>query len=135
MKLLDLKSALLFFLVSAIVGCLILVVHHFVIGIEMPGPGEYYLDGLVERNYDWISAAVFVVAGALLQKCFGENPIVIGAGLVLIFPLVTFYEISVYPTSHNLLPFETIEWAFYSVPGFLGAVFVYGSAKYKQSHP
>lgn len=77
---------------------------------------------LIKVNFTWSTAVVFAVAAAAISHVSRANPFVIAAGMILMFPIATFYEGTVYRGSHNLLPFEFFLWAVYAVPALLGAL-------------
>ena len=70
--------------------------------------GEYYYSSFLRNNYTILSASLFLLVGILVGYFFKLNPWLVGLSLILIFPLVSFYEATIYRGSHNLIPFELI---------------------------
>ena len=62
----------------------------------------------------------------LLSKLSGWK---IGLATMAFFPILAIIEMIVDSSSHNLLPFEFIGYALYSVPGIIGAYLAQGTNK------
>ncbi len=66
-------------------------------------------------------AAIFVV-GCLAGFCCRLPVKVIGLAAMTLFPLAAFAEIAKDGTSHNLIPFEIVAYALYSIVPFFGGL-------------
>jgi hypothetical protein len=108
-------------LISALAGITILLLHHFVAGLPEPAPGQYYYSKLAAGNYTWVSAALFLIAAIAIKHFNDGNPFAIGFGMVLIFPLISIAEATVYRGSHNLIPFEFAMHMLWALPSLTGA--------------
>ena len=64
----------------------------------------------------------FLFLSGLIMKFFTKLPgWKIGLLTMALFPVMTFLEMIVDPTSHNLFPIEFILYGFYTIPGIIGA--------------
>ncbi len=82
---------------------------------------EYFLTGLLAANYDGVTALVFGVAGFAIARRFATAPLLVGLGMVVLFPIGMAVEMARSPTSHNLLPFEILGYCGYALPATVGA--------------
>lgn len=114
-------SALFKYILIVIIGLLVLVICSFIQGEPEPQTGEYYYSSFLRNNYTFLSALLFLLTGILIGYFFKLNPWFSGIALILIFPLVSFYEATVYRGSHNLIPFELIIHFLFALPGVVGA--------------
>ena len=83
-------------------------------------PGEYYYSGFLRNNYTVICASLFFIIGIVVGYFFRLNPWFSGLSLIFIYPMVSFYEATVYRGSHNLIPFELVVYFLFSLPGVFG---------------
>ena len=102
------------------VGILLLILCSTIQHTAVRPPGEYYYSAFFRNNYTVPGALLFLMAGLLTGYFFKLNPWLSGLSLILIFPLVSFYEAIIYRGSHNLIPFELIIYFLFSLPGVLG---------------
>lgn len=109
------KSILLIF-----TGILIIFICRMIQHVNPPQAGEYYYSSILKDNYTVLSACVFFVVGFLIGYYFKLNPWFVGTSLILIFPIVSFYEATIYRGSHNLIPFELIIYFLFSLPAIAG---------------
>ncbi len=82
--------------------------------------GEYYYSTIARNSYTIFSGALLFVIGIGVGYFWKLNPFYAAFCLILIFPLITFYEGTVYRGSHNLLPFELVTFLFFAVPAIVG---------------
>jgi hypothetical protein len=108
-------------LISALAGIIILFLHHLIADLPEPDPGQYYYSKLAAMNFTWASAALFLIAAAVIKHFNEGNPFAIGFGMVLIFPLISVAEATVYRGSHNLIPFEFAMHMLWALPSLAGA--------------
>ena len=108
-------------LISALAGITILLMHHVIVDLPEPAPGQYYYSKLAAGNYTWVSAALFLIAAVAIKHFNAGNPFAIGFGMVLIFPLISVAEATVYRGSHNLIPFEFAMHMLWALPSLAGA--------------
>lgn len=89
---------------------------------EVPPPptGEYYYSGFLRNNYTVLTASIFLIVGLLIGRYFKLNPSLSGISLMLIYPITTFFEATVYKGSHNLIPFELLVYLLWSIPAIAG---------------
>ena len=101
-------------------GLLVILICRAMQYTNPPKAGEYYYSSILMDNYTILCACVFFIIGLLIGYCFRLNPWHVGLSLILIFPIVTFYEATIYRRSHNLLPFELVIYFLYSLPAVVG---------------
>ena len=82
--------------------------------------GEYQYSSFLRNNYTVLTAIVFFIAGFIAGYFVKYNPWYGGLCIVLVFPLVSVYEATVYNGSHNLLPFELLIYFLYALPAVAG---------------
>ncbi|RZJ31629.1 MAG: hypothetical protein EOO48_01545 [Flavobacterium sp.] len=104
-----------------IIGFLIIIIGSRIQQTGSTKTGEYYYSSFLNNNYTVFTGSLFCVAGILTGYFFKLNPWLAGLALILIFPLVSFYEATVYRGSHNLIPFELVMYFLYSLPAIVGA--------------
>jgi hypothetical protein len=73
------------------------------------------------ESLSWAAPAALLVLGVIAGALTRWHPVAIGAASVAVFPVVAIAEIVKDPTSHNLIPFEMVMYAFLAVPAVLGA--------------
>src|SRR6478736_6559449 len=102
------------------IGLLLILLCSMFQQVEPPEAGEYYYSSFLRNNYTILSASLFLLVGILVGYFFKLNPWLVGLSLILIFPLVSFYEATIYRGSHNLIPFELIVYFLWALPGIAG---------------
>ena len=102
-------------------GFLILFICSLFQNSVMPQKGEYYYSEFLRNNYTISAAVVFFIAGIPAGYFLKLNPWLTGICLILIFPVTSLYEATVYKGSHNLIPFEFVIHFLYALPGIIGA--------------
>lgn len=80
------------------------------------------IEGISVWSFGLLLLSGFVVK--LLSKLAGWK---IGLATMALFPLLAVLEMIVDSSSHNMLPFELIGYALYSVPGIIGAYLAQGT--------
>jgi len=101
-------------------GILLLVLCSTIQHTKARQPGEYYYSSFLRNNYTVLSACLFLIVGLGIGYFFKLNPWFSGICLILIFPIVRFYEATIYRGSHNLIPLELIVYFLFALPGILG---------------
>jgi len=87
---------------------------------SLPQKGEYYYSSFLRNNYTVLCAFLFFFEGIVVGYIFKLNPWLSRLFLLLIFPLVSFYEATIYRGSHNLIPFELVIYFLFSLPAIAG---------------
>jgi hypothetical protein len=88
-----------------------------------PDDHSYFLTHLLVDNYfAWSTQIVLLAVGFGLGSARRAPPLLVGAAMMVPFPLATGYEIFKDSTSHNLLPFELFVWVPLVLPATVGAV-------------
>jgi hypothetical protein len=82
--------------------------------------GEYFYSGFLRNNYTVVTVCMFFVVGLSVGYYLQLNPWFSGLSMILVFPLVSLYEATVYRGSHNLLPLEFVVHFLYALPAILG---------------
>lgn len=82
---------------------------------------DYYYTGFLKSQHTILGIIALGIVAGLMGYFTEWNPLQIGIGLVLIFPVAMFYEISIYKGSHNLFPLEVAVYLLYSLPNILAA--------------
>ena len=108
-------------LIAALLGVAVLGLHALLFPQPRPELGEYFWSQLATQQLSWITLGLAGAAAAVLGYVTRAHAVVIGAAMILVFPVITAWEISIYPTSHNLFPFELVIFAIWSAPLMFGA--------------
>lgn len=87
---------------------------------SQPHVGEYYYSEFLRNGYTILAGVLLFVSGLLTGYFLKLNPWLSGLSMILIFPLATLYEGTVYRGSHNLLPFEFIIFFLFALPVIVG---------------
>lgn len=103
------------------VGFLLILLVSIILETPAGPPGEYHYSKFLRNNYGITAGILFCIAGLAVGYLMELKPWLSGICLILIFPLTTMYEATVYRGSHNLLPFEFLIFAFYALPSLAGA--------------
>ena len=102
------------------VGLLLILLCSQLQQVTSSEPGEYYYSDFLRNNFTFLAAAIFFVTGILTGYYLTLNPWLAGICLIMIFPLISLYEATVYRGSHNLLPFEFFVYFLFSLPAVIG---------------
>ncbi|MEJ7830066.1 MAG: hypothetical protein WKF91_17790 [Segetibacter sp.] len=108
------------FILLIFTGILIILLCRMIQHVSPPQVGEYYYSSILRDNYTVLSACVLFVVGLLIGYYVKLNPWLVGISLILIFPIVSFYEATIYRGSHNLIPFELVIHFLFSLPAVAG---------------
>ncbi|TBX68690.1 hypothetical protein EZL74_07805 [Flavobacterium silvisoli] len=111
------------YLILMILGFLVMYVCKSLQHLPPSEGVEYRYSSLLKNNYTLLSAFIFMVIGLGAGFFYKLNPWYAGFSLILIFPLVSLFEGTVYRGSHNLIPFEFAMHFFMSLPA-VGGVYL-----------
>lgn len=109
------------YLLLSVISCIILFANSKVQNVDPSNFGEYYYSKFLRVNYNMITGSLFMVVGFLFGFLYKVKPWVVGLSMISIFLLATAYEMIVFRSSHNLLPFELIIYLIFSLPSIFGA--------------
>lgn len=115
------RSSWLLYLLLFLVGVGLLLVHQQVFNISLPLRGEYFYSSFFRNNYTYYTAIAYFVLGGAACYFFSLRPWFCGMALLLVFPIASLYEATVYRGSHNLIPLELLVYFFYALPAVAGA--------------
>ena len=104
-----------------LLGTLILFLLISIQGIAVPTTGEYHYSQLLRMNFTWIAIVTYTITGFTVGYFFQLNCFLIGLSLIGIFPITSLIESTIYPGSHNLIPFEFFVFFIYSLPATIAA--------------
>lgn len=109
------------YLLLSVISCIILFANSKVQNIDPSNFGEYYYSKFLRLNYTIITGSLFLVVGFVFGFLYRLKPGIVGLSMIAIFLLATTYEMIVFRSSHNLLPFELIIYFSFSLPSIVGA--------------
>ena len=123
-------NGLWFYFLASILGVISIVLPTFF----LPDLKQYDspLFPLIRTGFEGISIWSFnllLLSGfsvKLVSKLSGWK---IGLSTMAIFPIIAIFEIFVDSSSHNMLPFEFVGYALYSIPAIIGAYIIQGIKK------
>lgn len=104
-----------------ITGLAILMLCSVVRHTDLAPSGEYRFSAFLRDSYGIVGGCLVFLAGLAAGYLLRLNPWLTGLSLVLIFPLTSLYEATVYRGSHNLIPFELAVHFLFALPGISGA--------------
>ena len=99
-------------------------------GIAIGEKKEYFaalIDYTLENTVPFPTLILLFCVGFMLGVVSSRIWFILGVLTVFIFPVNAVYEMNIYPSSHNLWPFEFIVYILFTVPAIIGAFF--GSKK------
>ncbi len=96
-----------------------------------PNTGEYYLSSFFTLNYQKAGYMIFFLVALIMGLYTKVKPVLAGLTVMLFFALISIYEATRFRTSHNLIPFEFIFFAVFSLPVVAG-VFIGNLVRYFQ---
>jgi hypothetical protein len=108
-----------FFLVF--VGFLLILLVSIILETPSTPKGEYHYSSFLSNNYGITAGILYFIAGLAVGYLMELKPWLVGICLILIFPLTSLYEGTIYRGSHNLIPFEFLLFLLYSLPSMVGA--------------
>lgn len=113
------KGTIYFFLV--IIGLLIILLCSLFQDVPAPTRGEYYYSTFLRHNYTLLARALFIITGFVAGYVYKLNPWLVGICLILIFPITSIIEGTIYPGSHNLIPIEFAFHLWSALPSIIAA--------------
>lgn len=108
-------------LLVALLGTLIICIMIYMQGLPTPPIGEYHYSILLRTNFTWIAILFYTIAGFTIGYYYQLNCFLTGISLIGIFPITSIIESTIYPGSHNLIPFEFAVFFVYGLPSTLAA--------------
>jgi hypothetical protein len=102
-------------------GILALTLQYLVRPSPLPEPGEYFLTELAWAQIGPVSIALGLIWAFAFGFASRLHPVLVGALLLAVFPLIAVYEGTRFRGSHNLLPFEVAITLALSVPLMVAA--------------
>ena len=109
-----------FFLI--LLGALIMFILQYFQNTHAPPSGEYYYSKLLRLNFTCIAILLYTITGFTIGYFFQINYFLVGLCLTGIFPITSIIESTIYPGSHNLIPFEFAVFFVYSLPSTFAAL-------------
>ena len=108
-----------FFLI--LLGALIMFILQYFQNTPAPPSGEYYYSKLLRLNFTCIAILLYTITGFTIGYYFQLNCFIVGISLIGIFPITSIIESTIYPGSHNLIPFEFAVFFVYGLPAIIAA--------------
>ena len=102
-------------------GILIITSLIYFQGISVPPPGEYHYSTLIRLNFSRLAIIIYSITGFTIGYFFQLNCFLVGLSLIGIFPITSIIESTIYPGSHNLIPFEFAVFFAYGIPAIITA--------------
>ena len=87
----------------------------------MSTSNEYYYSKSLRTSYSIEVASLFFFTSFITGFFYKVDPWIAGISMISIFLAATFYEMTVFKGSHNLLPAELVIYFFFSLPSILGS--------------
>lgn len=109
------------YLFLVFIGFLLILLVSIILETPASPPGEYHYSSFLNNNYGITAAILFLIAGLAVGYLMELKPWLAGICLILIFPLTSMYEATIYRSSHNLIPFEFLFFLLYALPSLAGA--------------
>lgn len=106
--------------ILVITSILILWINSKIQNVEAAALGEYYYSKLLRTNYTYITGSLFLITGFVVGFLCKIIPLMVGLSMISVFLLATFYEMTVFKGSHNLLPFELMIYCLFALPPIVG---------------
>ncbi|WP_201353067.1 hypothetical protein [Hydrogenimonas urashimensis] len=121
-KKINIQSTIVYIVIAGIFGLLGAIIPPYFLG-ELKQQPDYYpfLYWVIENSHATTGILWFFV-GIFLGYKQPKIWFIWGIAVMSLFPILTIYEVIIYPKSHNLLPFEIIMYAILSVIPFLGSL-------------
>ena len=113
-----LVASLLLVLLGTLIMCLMICMQR----LPSPPIGEYHYSILLRSNFTWKAILLYTIAGFTIGYYFQSNCFLVGICLIGIFPITSIIESTIYPGSHNLIPFEFAVFFVYSLPSTFAAL-------------
>jgi hypothetical protein len=109
------------YLILVVISITILYVSSQIQNIRKSTLNEYYYTKSLRSSYTIFVASLFFIISFISGFLYKVNPWIVGISMNSIFLLATFYEMTVFKGSHNLLPAELVIYFFFSLPSILGS--------------
>ena len=109
------------YLILVVISITILYVSSQIQNIRISTLNEYYYNKSLRFSYTIFVASLFFIISFISGFLYKVNPWIVGISMNSIFLLATFYEMTVFKGSHNLLPAELVIYFFFSLPSILGS--------------
>ncbi len=109
------------YLFLVVISITILYVSSQIQNIRKSTLNEYYYTKSLRSSYTIFVASLFFIISFISGFLYKVNPWIVGISMNSIFLLATFYEMTVFKGSHNLLPAELVIYFFFSLPSILGS--------------
>ena len=111
----------LLYLLTMFAGFLLVLLSGLIISRSLLQSEEYRYSGFLMQRYSILTGIFFLVGGFFAGYFFRLNHWLTGLFMVIWFPLATFYELIVYPGSHNLLGIEVFFHFVFMLPAVIGS--------------
>lgn len=109
------------YLILVVISITILYVSSQIQNIRKSTLNEYYYTKSLRSSYTIFVASLFFIISFISGFLYKVNPWIVGISMNSIFLIATFYEMTVFKGSHNLLPAELVIYFFFSLPSILGS--------------
>lgn len=115
------KNIIYVYLLLAVVSISILYLSSKIENISISTLNEYYYSKSLRTSYSIEVASLFLFTSFITGFFYKVNPWIVGVSMISVFLFATFYEMTVFKGSHNLLPAELVIYFFFSLPSILGS--------------
>jgi hypothetical protein len=109
------------YLFLVFIGFLLILLVSIILETPATPQGEYHYSSFLRNNYGITAGILLLIAGIAVGYLMELKPWLAGICLILIFPLTSLYEGTIYRGSHNLIPFEFLVFILYALPSICGA--------------
>ncbi|MBI5574446.1 MAG: hypothetical protein HY919_07845 [Elusimicrobia bacterium] len=127
-------KSFMFFLLSAIMGWISVIIPPLIVSGMKHYESPILIFSLNRtgiENFSIITVCFLIISEMLICFLCPQKSIVIaGLSTMSFFPIFTIIEGSIFPGTHNLLPFELLFYLIATLPGMIGAVL--GNFLYKK---
>jgi hypothetical protein len=115
------QNVIYIYLFLIVISISILFVSSKIENIRISTLNEYYYSKSLRASYSILVASLFLITSFITGYLYKVNPWIVGISMISIFLAATFYEMTVFKGSHNLLPAELVIYFFFSLPSILGS--------------
>ncbi len=109
------------YLFLVFIGFLLILLVSIILETPATPQGEYHYSSFLRNNYGITATILYLIAGLAVGYLMELKPWLAGICLILIFPITSLYEATIYRGSHNLIPFEFLIFFLYALPSLSGA--------------
>jgi hypothetical protein len=113
-------KSILLYLLLAVIGTGIILMVRMISGHTTIQEGEYYYSDTLRYGYNVLTACLFFLIGVAAGLYTRLSPWLTGLFLIIMFPVISIYEATVYRGSHNLIPFEFAIFFVFAMPAIVG---------------